>query len=54
MKTSLDHLPEHKREQINAVAAFLKASAPIEMLILFGSYATGRWVEDLATLYVSD
>jgi HEPN domain-containing protein/predicted nucleotidyltransferase len=54
MKTSLEHLPEHKREQIAAIASLVQAAAPIEMLILFGSYARGDWVEDLPNAYFSD
>ena len=54
MKTGLDHLPLHKREQISAVAALVKASTQVEMIILFGSYARGDWVEDLANGYFSD
>lgn len=54
MKTGLDHLPKHKREQIAAIAALIQANAPVEMIILFGSYARGDWVEDLANGYFSD
>jgi uncharacterized protein len=54
MKTSLDHLPAHKREQIAAIAALVRAAAPVEMVILFGSYARGDWVEDLVNAYFSD
>src|SRR5262249_32362586 len=54
MKTSLEHLPEAKREQLAAIAALLQAEAPVEMVILFGSYARGDWVEDLETGYRSD
>jgi HEPN domain-containing protein/predicted nucleotidyltransferase len=54
MKTSLEHLPEHKREQIGVIASLAQAAAPIEMLILFGSYARGDWVEDLPNAYFSD
>jgi len=54
MKTSLDHLPLHKREQLAAITAMLRESAPVEMVILFGSYARGNWVEDLAGAYFSD
>jgi predicted nucleotidyltransferase/HEPN domain-containing protein len=54
MKTSLDHLPEPKRERITAIAALLQAEAPVEMVILFGSYARGDWVEDPANVYFSD
>lgn len=46
MKTSLSHLPETKQEQINAVAnAIIKLVKP-EKVILFGSYANGKYVED--------
>jgi uncharacterized protein len=54
VKTSLDHLPEHKREQLRAIAEELRAQIEIEMLILFGSYARGDWVEDPENLYFSD
>jgi predicted nucleotidyltransferase/HEPN domain-containing protein len=54
MKTSLEHLPESKREQLGAVAALLQAGAPVEMVILFGSYARGDWVEDPEGGYYSD
>src|SRR5512145_108011 len=54
MKTALDHLPSHKREQIAAIAALVQASASVDMIILFGSYARGDWVEDLAQGYFSD
>jgi len=54
MKTGLDHLPVHKREQIAAIAELIQASAPVHMIILFGSYARGDWVEDLAQAYFSD
>ena len=54
MKTSLDHLPEHKREQVRAIAALLQAEAQAEMVILFGSHARGDWVEDEETGYRSD
>lgn len=37
MKTDLDHLPAREREPIVAIAALIQASAPVEMIILFGS-----------------
>ncbi len=48
MKTDLSHLPEGKRGDIEAVAAAIRAESSIEpeMIILFGSYARGDWVED--------
>lgn len=47
MKTTLPNLPEHKQAEIKAiVAALIPRFAEIEMIILFGSYARGTWVED--------
>jgi predicted nucleotidyltransferase len=54
MKTSLEHLPEHKRDQLAAITALLQAEAQAEMVILFGSHARGDWVEDPETGYQSD
>jgi predicted nucleotidyltransferase len=54
MKTSLDHLPETKRAILRDIVALFRESAPIEMLILFGSHARGDWVEDRETGYKSD
>lgn len=54
MKTSLEHLPEHKRDQLAAITALLQAEAQAEMVILFGSHARGDWVEDAETGYQSD
>lgn len=47
MKRSLSHLPKHKREELKEVAGIIKENADVEMIILFGSYARGNWVEDL-------
>jgi HEPN domain-containing protein/predicted nucleotidyltransferase len=47
MKTSLSHLPEHKQAELKAiVAALIPRFSEIEMIILFGSFARGTWVED--------
>ena len=54
MKTSLEHLPEHKRAQLRAITSIFCEGAPIAMLILFGSHARGDWVEDPKTGYRSD
>ena len=54
MKTTLDHLPETKRAQLRDIVAIFRETAPIEMLILFGSHARGDWVEDPETNYASD
>ncbi|QEC69318.1 HEPN domain-containing protein [Panacibacter ginsenosidivorans] len=46
MKTSLEHLPKTKQEQILQIVEIIKEVAVPEKIILFGSYATGKWVED--------
>ena len=46
MKTSLDHLPEDKQYWIRRTADAIVEMAKPDMLILFGSYARGDWVED--------
>lgn len=46
MKTSLSHLPETKQREILEIVEIIKNTAAPEMVILFGSYATGKWVED--------
>jgi uncharacterized protein len=47
MKTDLSHLPEHKQNELKSiVAALIPRYSEIEMIILFGSYARGNWVED--------
>lgn len=47
MKTSLDHLPEQKQQEIQRAVAIIREEIDLDMLILFGSYARGDWVEDL-------
>lgn len=68
MKTSLDHLPESKRQELQRVLEVLfrefdeamkgKASkrgqGRILKVILFGSYARGDWVDDPVGGYKSD
>lgn len=51
MKTQLpDNLPEHKKGELSALKeALIPRFAEIEMIILFGSYARGKWVEDVYT-----
>lgn len=47
MKTSVAHLPQHKQAELKAIKeALIPRYGEIEMLILFGSYARGNWVED--------
>jgi uncharacterized protein len=54
MKTSLAHLPQHKQDVLRSVAEVVRAGAPLEMLILFGSHARGDYVEDPEGGYFSD
>ncbi len=69
MKTSLDHLPDAKRDELKRIVEILFAefedalkgrNAPhrkagrILKIILFGSYATGKWVDDPKGGYKSD
>jgi len=47
MKAALLHLPEHKQAELKRiVTALIPRYSEIEMIILFGSYARGNWVED--------
>ena len=51
MKTSLSHLPESKQHELEVIQEIIRAHVKAQMIILFGSYATGKWVEDR---YVED
>lgn len=47
MKTTLTHLPEHKQAELKQIlAALIPRYGEIEMIVLFGSYARGNYVED--------
>ena len=46
MKTSLDHLPLHKQEELKALCDLIVELMQPDFVILFGSYARGNWVED--------
>jgi HEPN domain-containing protein/predicted nucleotidyltransferase len=45
VNTSLSHLPEHKQKQLKEIAGIIVRAVDPEKVILFGSHATGRWVE---------
>ncbi len=47
MKTSLEHLPDNKQAEILRAVEIIRAKARPSMIILFGSYARGDWVEEL-------
>ena len=46
MKTSLAHLPKNKREELKEITSIITEFTEAEMVVLFGSYARGDWVED--------
>ena len=46
MKTSLEHLPKDKQKELRSVADSIAQLVNPEKIILFGSYATGKWQED--------
>lgn len=46
MKTALAHLPENRAAWIHQAADIIRDFADVEMVILFGSYARGDYVED--------
>lgn len=68
MKTSLDHLPQRKQQDVQTIATLLrnefgkyleskssiKANYRILKIILFGSHAKGSWIYDPANGYISD
>ncbi|MDD5697774.1 MAG: HEPN domain-containing protein [Victivallaceae bacterium] len=49
MKKSLSHLPQEKKDELEAVVEIIKEMIAAEFIILFGSYARGDWVEDRYT-----
>ncbi|MDW6092423.1 nucleotidyltransferase domain-containing protein [Vibrio ruber] len=68
MKTSLDHLPESKQQELATISAILRDTLEayiqgktsrknefrIVKIILFGSHAKGTWVNDPQNGYISD
>lgn len=46
LKTSLDHLPEGKQEELRSITDTIVELVEPAMVILFGSYSRGNWVED--------
>jgi len=47
MKTSFEHLPEQKQQELQRAIEIIREEIDLDMLILFGSYARGDWVKDL-------
>ncbi len=46
MKRSIRHLPPDKQNELKEIVSYVEESRSVEMVILFGSYARGDWVED--------
>jgi HEPN domain-containing protein/predicted nucleotidyltransferase len=46
MNKSLNHLPKEKQDLIRYVVQIIVEKIDPEKIILYGSYATGKWVED--------
>ena len=47
MKTSLDHLPERKREELRRLSETIRETcSDVEMVVLYGSYARGDYKEE--------
>ncbi len=46
MNKSLNHLPKTKQDELGRLTTLLSAFKEVEMVLLFGSYARGNWVED--------
>jgi predicted nucleotidyltransferase/HEPN domain-containing protein len=50
MKKSLSHLPKHKQDELELIKDIILEKVPgVRMIVLFGSYARGNWVEDIHT-----
>jgi uncharacterized protein len=54
MKTSLEHLPPNKQDKVRAIARLIREAAPVDMIILYGSFAREDWVDDPVGGYFSD
>jgi hypothetical protein len=44
LKITLDHLPTPKQQEIKVIVAEISQAKDVQMVNLFGSYATGKWV----------
>ncbi len=49
MKKSLPKRSSYKKEQLQEIVNIIRSVVDIKMVILFGSYARGTWVEDVYT-----
>ena len=46
MKTSLNHLPVEKQKELQEIMEFAVSTSSVGMIVLFGSFARGDWVDD--------
>jgi uncharacterized protein len=46
MKTNLDYVPTNKQAELAQMIDIINKVAPSEIIILFGSYARNKWVEE--------
>jgi len=46
LKTTINHLPSQKQAELNEIVTAIQKRLPAEMIILFGSYSRGDWVDD--------
>ena len=46
MTNRLEHLPKNKQEELKILAESFDSSEKVKMVILFGNYARGSWVQD--------
>lgn len=46
MSNTVENIPDNKREELKKLTELISGIDKVEMLILFGSYAKGDWVED--------
>ncbi len=46
LKTTINHLTADKQADLQTIVAAIEKRFPSEMIILFGSYARGNWVDD--------
>ena len=46
MNQIINHLPQTKQDEFNLLTELLSDFKVVEMVILFGSYARGNWIED--------
>jgi uncharacterized protein len=49
LKTGIDHLPAETQSDIQEIVKAIRQRFPAEMIILFGSFARGNWVDDRYT-----